>query len=258
MLLSAAIALILLSYLLSFPSKRHEYGSEVQVAAPELPWLGTLYFVGIYDRALPRKAVSRRYRHASNNTLEQRAIRGMVASYEPGEGRFKSRRPYSVELVRFDIVNANFQPLEDHGLEVNVSGLDQSTFSEKLVDKVRAGKELSIEMSFMPDSSSRNRSGRILKFSAGHQLLRFEVRQKETDLEVRASAPMPESAGARKSITARAKIAVNRKYHVIATYKLNRLKLFLDGREYSASSDTDHRVTPGIHATEASNSPPHL
>jgi glycopeptide antibiotics resistance protein len=252
LLLPAALLLGILPLLISvskFPwTDFHNWdrGFTLQIAneaSLDRPWLGRIYLVAIYDRALAPEEIARNYRlGASNEAIGSRVSRGLIALYTFTEGHGAEvsdvsgyRRPLDLTLSP----SSHFRWLgHGNGLEViQPAVLTSGRPAEKLYDALNTSSELSVEVWMTPANVEQKGPARIVSLSRNPVARNFTVGQDGADIDFRLRTPVSGTNGTTVNLRTRNGFLAPEQFHVVATYRGGVEKLFVNGREHPDKVD---------------------
>jgi glycopeptide antibiotics resistance protein len=197
------------------------------------PWLGKVYFVALYNRALSSEEIQGRYSRGPGGTdLPE----GLVSLYtfSEGEGHIVHDRS-GVE----PIVDLSFEPTGSvrwleaaNGVEiVRPSVLRSREPARKIAAASRSTGELGIELWVMPRSDNQGGPARIVSFSRNPSARNFTLGQGESKIEFRLRTPVTGRNGSLLTLKTLDIIKSLEIVHLVATYKEGVERLYVNGRE---------------------------
>jgi VanZ like family/Concanavalin A-like lectin/glucanases superfamily len=244
LLLPAALLLGIVPLLISvskFPwtdFRNWDRGFTLQIAneaSLDRPWLGRIYLVAIYDRALAPEEIARHYQlGASNEALGRRINRGLIALYTFSEdrgGQVSDVSGYGRPL------NLTLSPVSHFRWLGQISGIEvikpailkTDGPAEKLYDALRASNELSVEVWMTPSNIVQHGPARIVSFSRDTLARNFTLGQNGADIDFRLRTPVSGTNGTAVNLRTRNGSLALRRTHVVVTYKEGIESLYVDG-----------------------------
>lgn len=207
------------------------------------PWLGKIYLVAIYDRALAPEEIVRNFQlGASNEAMGSRVNRGLIALYAFTEGHGTEvrdvsgyRRPLDLTLSQ----SSHFRWLgQGNGLEViQPAVLTSGRPADKLYDALNTSGELSVEVWITPANVKQKGPARIVSFSRDPVARNFTVGQDGADIDFRLRTPVSGTNGTAVNLRTQDGFLTGKQTHLIATYRNSVEKLYVDGREHPDKVD---------------------
>jgi glycopeptide antibiotics resistance protein len=212
-------------------------------ATLDKPWLGKIYLVALYNRALPEDEVSKNfYQGFASAASKKRASEGLIALYTFSERRGDIVHDMSGFKKPLDLIilpQDRVRWLESSdGIEILQPAILRSQQpGTKLVSAVSANGELSIEVWLTPDNTVQDGAARIVSLSADRTTRNFTLGQAGANIEFRVRTPV--------SITNRSPLVLGsenafstlERSHIVATYKDGVERLYLNGKRQSEILD---------------------
>lgn len=207
------------------------------------PWLGRIYRVAIYTRALSASEIVHHYQLGfSTDTADRFAKDGLVALYTFAEGEGGTVRDVSTVGAPLDLDLAPRSHVRwlnaSNGCEIVQPAIIKSRESAtKLADAFRAGSALTVETWIAPSYLIQGGPARIVSFSSGRNVfvlrgskVNFMLGQAGVDgvfwlrtlLSGRGGSP--ETLQTREGLT-------RQPSHLVATYTRGIERLFVNGRQ---------------------------
>ena len=151
-------------------------------------WLGRIYRVAIYTRALSAPEIVHHYQLGFSTDTTDRLVKdGLVALYIFAEGEGDTVHDVSNVGAPLDLDVAPRSHVRwlnvSNGCEIMQPAIIQSRGpATKLADAFRGGDELTVETWIAPGNLTQERSGRIVAFASGRTV--FVLRGREMEFHV--------------------------------------------------------------------------
>jgi hypothetical protein len=206
-------------------------------ASLERPWLGKVYFVGLYNKALAAEEVRSNYERGTARRFLQPSLlpMGLISAYTFSEGKgdvIYDRSGFGAPLdLRISPIDRVLW-LDPNGIEiVRPAILRSPAAGTKLVEAFSETHELSIEMWIKPRSAVQDGPARIVSFSEDANGTNFTLGQSGRNIEFRVRTPVTGRNGAPLALRTTHGLLSTDMVHIIATYDRGIQKVYANGVE---------------------------
>lgn len=216
------------------PVYTFQFGNE---ATLDRPWLGKMFLVAIYNRALRPKEVHSNFSAGSYSDSGQTRIReGLLAFYNFTEGSGAFVRDRSTVGKPLDLLIRNTQHvkwLRPNGLEfVDSTIVSNSKPPTKLyLDNIFQKDELTIEAWISPANLHQSGPSRIVSYSQDQDLRNFTIAQDKKNIVFRLRTPLSGLNGTSPQLQTKSDPLTTELQHVVATYRDKWETLYVNGQE---------------------------
>jgi glycopeptide antibiotics resistance protein len=212
-------------------------------ATLDKPWLGKIYLVALYSRALSADEVASNFYHgAASSVSRRRASDSLIALYTFSEKKgdivhdisgFKE--PLDLSISPRDRVRW----LESSdGIEIQQPAILRSQQpGTKLVSALRSTHEFSIEVWLTPDDTVQAGPARIVSLSADPTTRNFTLGQGGANMNFRVRTPVSITNRSPLNLTTKNAFSTLERAHVVATYKDGVERSYLNGKQQSEVVD---------------------
>jgi VanZ family protein len=207
------------------------------------PWLGRIYRVAIYTRALSTPEIVHHYHLGfATDTADRLAKHGLVALYTFTEGEGATVHDVSAVGAPLDLDMAPRSHVRwlqaSHGCEIVRPAIIQSRGpATKLAKAFRDGAALTIETWIAPGNLTQRGPAKIVSFASGRSTLvlrgskeNFMLGQEGVDGIFRLRTLLSEGGGSPETLRAREGLT-RQPSHLVATYARGIERLFVNGRQ---------------------------
>ena len=199
------------------------------------PWLGKIYLVALYRRALPESEIAKNFAAGySGAGVGSRIESDLIALYTFSDGTGTIVQDWSHFGPALDLQisrNAGVRWLvESNGIEfVKPSIVKSKVPAVKLVEAVRATDELSVEVWMTPQNVNQNSPSRIVSLSRDSGARNFSLGQEGADLHFRLRTPASGNNGTPVALKTMNGALTPEPIHIVVTYERNIERLYLNG-----------------------------
>ena len=222
-------------------------------ATLDRPWLGKIYFVAVYERALAAHEVSERFHQGiphGASYLPRRSAPVAVYTFTEREGgvvhdqsRFAS--PLDLEIIP----KSHVRWLDSAGLElVRPAVLKSREPGTKLVKSLSASRELSIEAWVAPKNIAQRGPARIVSLSQDGSARNFTLGQEGREVNFRVRTPITGLNGSSPSLRTADGLWSEGLVHLLASYREGVQRVFINGVERVESLDLNRDGITGFGA----------
>jgi VanZ family protein len=216
-------------------------------ATLDRPWLGRIYLVAVYNRALSLAEIGTNFRSGfSGNATENRAKSGLVALYTFAEGGGEIVHDVSgfrtpLNLLITPTTHVNWLG-GSNGIEIAQPAIIKSQApADKLMNAFRAGDELSLEAWFAPNNLTQSGPARLISFSRDLGRHNFTLGQQGSDVLFWLRTLISSLVGGAGLQTHEGSLTLDVS-HVVATYSQGLQSLYVNGNEYPKKLDVTKDV----------------
>lgn len=217
------------------PHYPFQLGNEASLGRP---WLGEIYLVALYDRALNRGEVWSNFTAGPFNPAAHKRIgEGVIALYDftEGSGDLVHDRAVSGTPLNLRIRDPrHVRWLTPRGIAIREGTIMTSSGSPTKLStgRLSSRNELSVEAWVVPANLSQRGPARIVSYSKDPQQRNFTLDQQERDLVFRLRTPISGSNGTNPELRTRDQPLSLALQHLVATYQNRRETLYLNGTEH--------------------------
>lgn len=189
------------------------------------PWLGKLYLVAVYDRALSKAEIEQHfYAGYVSQGQARRTAEGLIALYtfEENGGRFVYDRsgvqpPLNLQLSSTSRIRwIQTSP----GIHIQRPAVITSQSStRKLYHRLTSTHELTLEVWLEPQKIQQHGPGRILSYSANHSERNFTLAQEGGDIHFRLRTLATGQNGSPLNLTTTDGFLNTETNHLVTTYR---------------------------------------
>lgn len=203
------------------------------------PWLGKLYLVAIYDRALrPDEVLTNFTAGPDHHGARERTQGGLVMLYPFLEGSGSTVHDHAPSGPPFDLVirdPGRVNWLSPNGLEfLGGTIITRPEPTEKLFHRAtRNARSLTVEAWIAPASLHQTGPARIVSYSLDPGLRNFTLGQAKQDIVFRLRTPVTGENGTRPQLETVDGPLTGGMQHVVITYLKNLATLYLNGEEHA-------------------------
>jgi hypothetical protein len=201
------------------------------------PWLGRVYFVGLYNQALTAEEIQGNYERGPAPRFLQRSLLPMglisVYTFSEGEGdiiydRSGFEAPLDLRISPKDRVRW----LDPNGIEIfRPAILKSPAAGTKLVEAFTETQEFSIEMWIKPGNTLQDGPARIVSFSDDSSGRNFTLGQIGSNIEFRIRTPITGRNGTPLALRTTNDFLTSGMVHIIATYQQGIQRIYANGVE---------------------------
>jgi glycopeptide antibiotics resistance protein len=201
------------------------------------PWLGKIYLVALYNRALSPYEISNNfYQGFASAGSERRAAEGLIALYTFGEMQGDIVHDTSGFREPLDLVISPQDRVRwlgsSQGIEILHPAIVRSQQTgTKLVTAVNATDEMSVEVWLTPDNTEQHGPARIVSISADLTKRNFTLGQDGANIQFRLRTPVSITNRSPLFLTTRDEVSTSDQSHVVTTYKNGVERSYLNGKE---------------------------
>jgi hypothetical protein len=216
-------------------------------ATLDRPWLGRIYLVAVYNRALSEMEIANHVRSGfSTNAPDKRAKSGLVALYTFAEGDGEIVHDVSGSGDPLDLLIAPTTHVNwlngSNGIEITQPAILKSQEPpEKLRNAFRSIDELSLEAWFAPSNLTQRGPARLLSFSGGLKRHNFTLGQHGPDVMFWLRSLISTLVGGGGLGTHDGVLTLDVS-HVVATYRQGIERLYVNGHEHPNKLDVTKDV----------------
>ena len=198
------------------------------------PWLGRVYFVGLYNRALTAEEIQGNYeRGTAPRSLK--SPMGLISAYTFSEGKgdiIYDRSGFEAPLDLRISPKDRVRWLDPNGIEIlRPAILRSAAAGTKLVEAFSETHEFSIEMWIKPRSTLQDGPARIVSFSDDSSGRNFTLGQIGSNIEFRIRTPITGRNGTPLALRTTNGFLTSGMVHIIATYHRGIQKVYANGVE---------------------------
>jgi VanZ family protein len=211
-------------------------------ATLDRPWLGRIYLVAIYNRALSLAEISTNFRSRfSGNASDNRAKSGLVALYTFAEGDGEIVHDVSgfgdpLDLLIAPTTHVNWLN-GSNGIEVAQPAIIKSQApADKLRNAFRSADELSLEAWFAPSNLTQTGPARLISFSGDLRRHNFTLGQHGSDVMFWLRTLISGLVGG-AGLQTNDHVLTLDVSHVVATYRQGIERLYVNGYEHPNKLD---------------------
>ena len=221
-------------------------------ATLDRPWLGKIYFVAIYNRAISTDELVKRFERGHIGVASNTRMDGLIGLYAFNEARGDIVHDVSGFGQALDLVispRSHVRWLDSsNGIEVLKPVIIRSDKpGSKFVDAIRATDEFSIEVWMTPKDTIQRGPARIVSLSSNTGS-NFTLGQEKSDLHFRVRTPITGPNGFPLSLMTTRAFLTPEPFHVVATYKGGSQKIYANGVEQSEPLDLTTNGIVGLGA----------
>jgi glycopeptide antibiotics resistance protein len=217
-------------------------------ASLDRPWIGTIYLVAIYDRALSQEEIHSHFRAGPLHTASSKRARdGLVALYTFTQGKGKTIRDQSAWGPPLDLYVQDLDKvawIHPNGIEFLDSTIIRSAGSaEKLCySNMCVQSTLSAEVWMAPTNIEQKGPARIISYSENSELRNFTLGQKKRNIGFRLRTPLSGLNGMQQALWTEDDPLTTGIQHIVVTYDKGIATLYLNGENHAAlaSDGRDH------------------
>lgn len=202
-------------------------------ATLDRPWIGKVYLVAIYSRALSSEEVYLNFKAGHYSKGGDRIKDGLVAFYDFKEGSGKiindgSSFDAPLDLTIYDPAKVRW--LTAGGLEILDDAVIRSERSaEKLYREIKSANEFTVEVWALPGNILQDGPARIVSFSKNTNFRNFTLGQSGAKINFRVRTPLSGLNGTDKHLTTEDAILSDEIQHLTAVYRNGVEALFVNG-----------------------------
>jgi hypothetical protein len=231
----------------SFP---FQIGNEATVTRP---WLGTIHFVAIYNRAMAANEVANRFDQGYIGAGLTTRADGLIGLYAFSEARGDIVHDVSGFGPPLDLVispSSHVQWLvSSNGIEIVQPAIIRGAKpGSKFVDAMRATDEFSIEVWMKPKDTVQRGPARIVSLSSHLLSSNFSLGQDSSDLNFRVRTPISGTSGFPLALVTSNAFLRPEPFHVVATYKGGVQQIYANGVAQSEPHDLTAKGIVGLGA----------
>jgi glycopeptide antibiotics resistance protein len=200
------------------------------------PWLGKIYLVALYNRALSPYEISNNFYQGFASVGSERRAQGLIALYTFGEMQGGIVHDTSGFREPLDLVISPQDRVRwlgsSQGIEIFHPAIVRSQQTgTKLVTAVNATDEMSVEVWLTPDSTEQHGPARIVSISADLTQRNFTLGQDGANIQFRLRTPVSITNRSPLFLTTRDEISTSDQSHVVTTYTNGVERSYLNGKE---------------------------
>jgi glycopeptide antibiotics resistance protein len=200
------------------------------------PWLGKIYLVALYNRALSAYEISNNFYQGFASAGSERRAEGLIALYTFGEmqgdivhDRSGFREPLDLVISPQDRVRWLGS---SHGIEIlRPAILKSQQTGAKLITAINETDEMSVEVWLTPDNTEQHGPARIVSVSADLTKRNFTLGQEGANIQFRLRTPVSITNRSPLFLTTRDGVSTSDESHVVATYTNGVERLYLNGKQ---------------------------
>jgi hypothetical protein len=211
------------------------------------PWLGRIYLVAVFNRALSLAEIGNNFRSGFSGTAtEKRAKNGLVALYTFAEGGGEIVHDVSgfgdpLNLLIAPTTHVNWLS-SSNGIEVEQPAIIKSqTPANKLMNAFRSVDELSLEAWFASNNLTQTGPARIVSFSGDLRRHNFTLGQQGSDVMFWLRTFISGLVGG-AGLQTNDGVLTLEVSHVVATYSRGVERLYVNGNEHPSKLDVTKDV----------------
>jgi VanZ family protein len=223
-------------------------------ATLDAPWLGKLYLIALYNRALSPAEIAHHFQVGfSAEAPTSRTQEGLIALYTFSEGAGDITHDLSTFGSPLDLTftpASHVRWLRDaHGIEIPqpaiIKGQGPAT---KLFTALSATSALSIEVWMSPLSPAQTGPARIVSFSQDPFHSNFTLGQYGADIHFQLRTPISGKRGSPVNLKTNDEFLTTNTFHIVANYEKGIEKLYMNGRAYRNSLNLAEDAIVGFYA----------
>jgi glycopeptide antibiotics resistance protein len=201
------------------------------------PWLGKIYLVALYRRALSAPEIMENFAAGYSSTASLSRIKSdLIALYTFDDGTGKivhDRSRFGPALDLQMSRNGGVRWLDDsNGIGFAKRSIVKSKApAVKLVEAVRATNELSVEVWMMPSNLVQRGPARIVSLSRGSGARNFSLSQEGADIHFGLRTPISGNNGAPVLLRTNDNFLSPKVFHIVAAYERGIERLYVNGVE---------------------------
>ena len=207
-------------------------------ATLDRPWLGKIFLLAVYDRALsPDEVFANFLEGSSSDSQQNRSNEGVVAFYDFQEGagsiiHDRSGRSQSIDLQIQNTQHVKW--LRPNGLEILKSTrIESARVPSKLyTSKVLSDSELTVEVWIASSNLKQYGPARIVTLSRDTELRNFTLGQTSQDVEFRLRTAVSGLNGMRPKLRTTDRPLTIATQHFVITYRLGVETLYVNGQKH--------------------------
>jgi glycopeptide antibiotics resistance protein len=212
-------------------------------ATLDKPWLGEIYLVALYSRALSADEVANNFRRDfASAESQRRGSEGLIALYtfrEKGGDIVHDVSEFKEPLDLMILPQDRVRWLESSdGIEIlEPAILASQQPGTKLVGAASSTHELSIEAWLTPNNTVQAGPARIVSLSANPTTRNFTLGQDRVSIVFRVRTPVSITNRSPLSLTSKNAFSTRERSHVVVTYKDGVERSYLNGKQQSELLD---------------------
>lgn len=205
------------------------------------PWLGKMYMVAIYDRALSPTDIATNYTAGPfYNITKGRIQDGLVAFYDFAEGSgttIQDRSSFGLPLDLQIPDPDNIKWLSPNGIEFLGNTIITSPRpADKLYDSnINRRSTLTVEAWVSSKDIQQSGPARIVSYSKDVSKRNFTLGQEKRNIIFRLRTPLSGLNGSTPQLQTSDNPLTTGLYHLMVTYRKGRETLFVNGKEYKST-----------------------
>ena len=202
-------------------------------ATLDRPWLGKVFFVALYDRALPPQEIESQFRAGPHSELKVHVPSAPIALYlfqERTGGQVQDHAPVAppLDLKISTLGEAIWLPRG--GLEFTEPTILRSTERpEKIYERLTATDRFSVATWIEPRDTLQSGPARIVSYSLNPSLRNFTLGQEGVELHFRVRNPAAGPNGTRWDLRTKGLGLKAEPTHVVAIYDRGTERLYVNG-----------------------------
>ena len=207
------------------------------------PWLGKIYLVALYHRALSTAEVAENFAAGYSGAASLSRVKSdLIALYTFDDGTGKivhDRSHFGLALDLQMSRNGGVRWLDDsYGIGFAKRSIVKSKApAVKLVDAVKATNEMSVEVWMMPSDTVQSGPARIVSLSRDSGARNFTLAQERADIHFRLRTPASGNNGTPMALKTTNGVLTPESTHVVVTYKGGIEHLFINGAQRPENID---------------------
>jgi glycopeptide antibiotics resistance protein len=216
------------------------------------PWLGRIYLVAVFNRALSLAEIGNNFRSGFSGTAtEKRAKNGLVALYTFAEGGGEVVHDVSgfggpLNLVLAPPSHVNWLK-SSNGIEVARPAIIKSEGqANKLANAFRDRDEISVEVWFTPANLTQGGPARLVSFSKDLRDRNFTVGQQGAEFVFRLRTLIAGRSGSADALATDDQILKLQPSHVVATYAGGVKRIYINGVQHPKTLDMTKDIVIGF------------
>jgi VanZ family protein len=221
-------------------------------ATLDRPWLGRIYFVAVYNRALSPAEIDNNFRSGfSASGTGNRAKGGLVALYTFAEGRGEIVHDVSgfgdpLNLLIAPATHVNWL-IGSNGVEVAQPAIIKSRGpASKLGQAFGGSDEISIEAWFTPANLTQSGPARIVSYSEELSRHNFTVGQQGGEIVFWLRTLISGRSGSAQGLATDDRVLKLEAMHIVTTYSGGVERIYTNGRQHPSTLDVTKDVVLGF------------